>query len=788
MNTKAPTQYGRFDDANRTYVVTSPTPPGPWINYLGNRRLQAFVSQNAGGLLWYYEPESRRITRYQYTGAPADRPGFYVYVKDLRTGDLWNPHFAPTCAKLDTFECRHRPGTTGFVASKNGIEVVVDYVIPPADDVLVYRVRVTNRSATPADLRFSSYIEFAILEMARELWWAYIQRTITFKYDAAQRCIRYEYLPFEAAFSPCMAIGCSRPVSGFDASREAFMGRGGSLERPGSLGERGFSGSELPLGGHGCGALATDVSLAPGATEEFAYVFAIGDTDAQVNALLTKYYQLQAVREGFDANQAFWEKRLGVLTAATGDEMVDRSVNTWNAYQALTIAGLPCSISSEHMGIDGLRYRDTTQYCLTPAHLDPEFVKGRMDLVFASQHPDGMGSYIFRPFNKKKPDDSTRRSDNTVWQIYTVKAVVEETGDLSYLDHKVPYRDGSEGTVYGHVLRGLEYLQNHRGPHGLPLMYYADWNDCLVWWIGEETETVMLGMQLAYSCQQMAEVADRLGRSGDAQWCRKVADEQIAIINSDKVWDGQWYRRLLMGGGKYLGGANDKTAQLWINPQTWSVLCGAGDFQNRGAAAMEVVHQRLDSPLGLVKQDPPVGRQFDPLTGKPMGAPAGVGENGGIFNHTNTWAIMAETMLGHNERAFEYYRRAIPAVVAEYRGQDHYAREPYCYVSAVVGPTHPLFGQGGISWTTGTSSWMYIAATQYLLGIRPTLDGLSVRPCLPASMKSVRVKRIFRGCTYDIEIDNAARGSTRLEVSGKAIEGTVVPVQTSATCKVRCVC
>lgn len=776
--------YGHFDDASRSYVVTNPTTPKPYINYLGNRKLACFISQNAGGMMWYLETEARRLTRYHYLAGPGDRPGFYVYIRDRSTGAVWNPHFAPTCAALNSFQCRHSPGVTSFVSTRDAIAAAVDYVIPVDDNVLLMNVTLTNNAAQLASLQIASFMEFGILETARESWWCYLQRQMHLTFDPHLQCIRHNYKVFEALYSPKMSVGCTEPVAGFDCSRDAFLGRSGHYGDPEALRPgREMSNSELPIGGHACGALGVNVELAPGASKKLAFIFTMGDDWQQSDALLAKYRDMANVQAAIDAQRDFWQRRLGVLTASTGDEVVDRFVNTWNPYHAMTIAALPCSVSADHMGIDGLRYRDTTQYCLAPANIDPPFVVEWMDPLFASQKKDGQGSYIFWPHLKRPASDALKRSDNTVWQAYTIRNVIDETGDLSYLDRRVPYRDGGDDTVYRHVLGGLKYLADNLGPQGMPLMFYADWNDCLVLWQGPTTQSVMLAMQMEHACKLWADVADRIGRSADADWCRRQAAGLDRSINQH-AWDGKWYRRLVMGPDKFLGSQSDVEGKLWINSQTWAVLCGAGDTDGRGRTAMEMVHRHLDSPAGLFKQWPVIGS--DPSTARKTGSPAGIGEYGGVFNHTQTWAVMAQVMLGNGQRAFDYYRRTIPQVVCERFGAEHYQREPYAYASSLVGPIHPLFGQGGISWITGTASWMYLAATHYILGIRPGLDGLAVRPCLPASLGSVRVQRLFRGCMYDIRIDNALGGHIQLEVDGKAISGDVIPLQSKDRCEVRC--
>ncbi len=779
--------YGHFDDANRSYVITDPSTPRPWTNYLGTHGLQGFISQNAGGMIWYLEPNCRRLTRYHYVASPNDRPGFYLYVKDKKTGTLWNPHFAPTCTRLDRFECRHRPGITSFTSLKDGVQVQVDYTIPVEDTVLLWNITVTNTGKSPAELQLANYVEFSILEVARELWWAYLQMQFHLDFDRENECVRYHYHVYEATYTPRIVVGCTEKASGFECSRDAFLGRTGSLEHPESFAS-GFTDSELPIGGQACGVVATDMTLAPGESKRLAYCFAMADEWDQAYALLKKYRDLKNVDQAFADVRNWWEDKLNVLQASTGDERVDRFINTWNPYQSMTILNLPSRVSAEYPSIDGIRYRDHTQFAITPANLEPSFAMYRMSQILSSQHNDGMGCDMFFP-HTKTPRHDPRQCDNTVWPIYPVMNYLNETGDFDFVKKVLPFCDGGQASVYEHILLGLKYLYDRRGPQGLPLMGECDWNDCMVHWASPTTQTVMLGMQLSYSLQLLAQVADRIELPADAAWCRKAAGELNAVMNSPAVWDGQWYRRLVMGEKKYMGGQTNHEGKLWINTQTWAVICRAGETAGHGTTAMDSVRKHLNSEMGLIKQWPVIGTVPD-ANGKvtQTGAPPGLFEYGGIYNHTQTWAIMAECMLGRGEYAFEYYRRVIPTSVIERFGSDHYSREPYVYVSSLVGPANKLYGRGGITWITGSVPWMYHAATQYILGIKPTFDGLRVAPCLPAAMKHVKVVRRYRGCQYEIEIDNASRGSVNLIVNGKPIAGDVVPVQTAGKCKVRCEC
>ena len=781
--------YGHFDDAQREFVVTNPLTPRPWINYLGNRRLTAFISQNAGGLLWYLEPQSRRLTRYHYLATPADQPGFYVYLRDRQTGAVWNPHFAPTGTPLTRFECRHAPGCTRFLATCGTIAAELAFGIPPEDDVMLWRLRLTNHGARPATVQAVSYLEFGLFEFLREvIGWCYLKSHIAFRYDRERRAIAYDYHVFEAPYTPRVLFGCTAPVSGFDCARDAFVGRGGSLARPAALQpEQDLGNSELPLGGHGCGALAADLELAPGTPRQVNWVLAVADQWPDARALLAHYGNDAAVDLAFESIYAHRHQRLSVFAAQTGDTAVDRFVSTWNPANALVTLELARIISTDHMGTDGLRYRDTTQDALAVASLDPEFARARLRQVFATQGRDGSGCFAFYPYNRQplalKPD----RSDNTVWQIDPVLAVTAESGKLDWLGETIPFRDGGKATVYKHVLLGLKYIYGRRGPHGLPRLCDCDWNDGLALFGDPQAESVMLAMQMVHACNALRGLAERLGHASDAAWCAAAAYELTAACNSDAVWDGQWYRRLLLSNGKIVGGAANRQGRLFLNPQSWAVISGVGERDGRGKQAMAAAAAQLNSLCGLCLLAPPY-RGFPEPEDPPLGSTPGSNENGSIFCHANTWAIIAAALLGDAELAWQFYRQLLPEALAGRVGAERYQREPYACVSSVVGPASERFGEGGISWLTGTASWLYVAATQYLLGVRPTLDGLCLAPCLPRDLPRVQVERRFRGCVYRIEFLNEGRAAPLVELNGKPLAGTLIPPQRTPVCRVRCRC
>lgn len=744
-----------FDDRQHRFVCRNPLPPAPWINYLGNRRLKAFISQQAGGLLWYREPATQRITRYHYTGAPPDRPGFYVYLRNLDTGDCWNPHFAPTATPADEWSCQHEPGITRFEAIRNGLEAEAAYTIPSDVEVMCWRVRLTNRLDRPMRIEVCSYMEFGLLEFLRESeGWCYLKNQFGLRFDPAIQAIRYDYHVFEAPHTPRMLFACTESDVRWECSRDAFIGLDGHLGSPAALRPgRQLANGDLPDGGHACAALSCIREIAPGAAADLGYIFALGADWAAAEQALTSYRTVPRIDAAFASVRADWADRLERFQVESGQPDIDRMINCWTPVNAVTALDLARTVSTDHMGTDGLRFRDTAQDALAVAHIDPAFARERLDLVLATQTRDGGGCFAFYPHTHRPIRNTPHRSDNPVWPVYSVHHWLAETGDRDYLDAVISYRDRGQARVWDHLMAGLRHIEGRRGPHGLPLLFDADWNDGLALFGDTKAESVMLGMQCVYACRRMQELGRWHKEENDAAWCGRLADELAEALNTDAVWDGRWYRRLLFSNGTVLGSATAKQGRIYLNPQSWAVLSGVGEHDGRGVMAMDAVAEWLDTECGLRLMAPPFTGYPEPED-PPLGANPGIGENGGIFCHANTWAIMAETILGRADRAMKYYRQLIPENIIQRVGLSRYGREPYVYASSLTGPDSAGFGKGGISWLTGTAGWMYVAATQYLLGIKPTLDGrLDIQPCLPTDIGPIHIRRRYRSKTHTFTIN-----------------------------------
>lgn len=740
--------YGHFD-AN-AFVITNPDTPQPWVNYLSNGRLVAMLSQQAGGLCFLHDPQTRRLTRYHWLSAPADRPGFYIYLRGDGDDHAWNPHFAPTRTQLDRFSCRHTAGSTTFCSERDGLRATVRFAIPADDDVLLWDLTIENLSDRPRTVQAATYCEFGILEFAREVWWCYLKNQVGITWDPELAAIRYDYHVFEAPHTPRVLLTATTKPDGYDCSRDAFLGRGRGYEAPQAM-EHGPSGSQLPGGGQGCGSLYHRIELPPRGSRRIAYALNVADTWEQVTALARRYQTLAGVDAGLSSLAATWERRTGVFQVRSADPHLDRVVNVWGPLNAQIALERTRDLSTDHMGLDGARFRDTAQDALAVANSDPDFAALRLRQVLTVQHSDGGGVFNFFPYGNQQPGLSPHRSDNTVWPVFTIDNLVRETGSTTFLDETLPWRDGGQATVYEHLRRGLEHIWLRRGPTGLPTLFHADWNDGLAVFRDEAAESVMLGMQLVHAANLLRPWAEERGDRATASWCSEVATTLREICNSPAVWDGAWYRRLLLSNGMRIGSAARSQGRIYLEPQVWAVISGVADAA-RARSCMDAAWEHLGSSRGLLICSPPYTgfpNPEDPLVGN---AP-GTGENGSIFCHANTWAVIAFAMLGDAERAYATFRHVWPGICAEEQGQDHWGKEPYVFNSTITGPARGAdFGKAGISWLTGTATWMQVALTQHLLGVRPSRDGLELRPCLPASLGDVQVVRRLRGRTYHIHL------------------------------------
>jgi cellobiose phosphorylase len=804
-------RYGYFDDENREYVITRPDTPLPWINYLGSQAYFGLISNTAGGYSFYRDARLRRITRYRYNNVPFDAGGRYLYVRDAAAGAFWSPSWMPTRTDLDAYTCRHGMGYTVISSSKDGVDVETRYFVPLDEDLEIWQVTVTNRRDAPADLSLFSSVEFC-------LWDAWddatnFQRNFNIGQVEIEDEVIYHKTEYRERRDHFAYFACSEPLAGFDTQREDFLGAYRGWDDPVVV-ERGASANSEALGWAPIGSHHVKLSLAPGASQQIIFVLGYQENprDAKfdppgsqrinkttVKPIIARHLQPDVVDAAFAALQRYWDGILGVYQVQTPDIHTDRMVNVWNAYQCMVTFNMSRSASFFESGIGrGLGFRDSNQDLLGFVHQVPERARERTLDLAATQLEDGGAYHQYQPLTKRGNDAvGGGFNDDPAWLILGVAAYLKETGDWSILDEPVPYdnRPGTETPLYEHLQRSYRFTLDHLGPHGLPLIGRADWNDCLNLNIfsdepgqsfqvaplkmdGTVAESVFIGGLFSLAARELADIAEARGLGDEAATYRTAA-EKMEVTVWEHGWDGAWFRRAFDAFGEALGSKDNDEGQIFIEPQGICIMAGMGVEDGRAALTLDSVRERLATEHGILLQQPAFSA-YQVRLGEISSYPPGFKENASIFCHTNPWIMMAEAIIGRGDQAFDYYARINPSAREEI--SDLHRCEPYVYAQTIAGRDTPKHGEAKNSWLTGTAAWNYIAITQWILGIRPTYEGLEIAPVIPTSWTGFTATRVFRGCTYRIAVERLGSGNgVSLVVDGVPIAGTVVPMPPEGT-------
>ncbi len=800
------TRFGHFDDEAREYVISRPDTPLPWINYLGSEEYFGIISNTAGGYSFYRDARLRRLTRYRYHNAPTDTGGRYLYLRDRATGDYWSPSWAPIRTDLDDYRCRHGLGYTVIGSRRDGIEAETLYFVPLGETLEIWRAGITNHREEDAALSLFSLVEFC-------LWDAWddqtnYQRNLSTGEVEVVDGVVYHTTEYRERRNHFAYFACSEVVAGFDTQRETFLGgpyRG--WDRPVVV-ERGRSDDSIAHGWAPIGSHQVELTLAPGETREVVFVLGYGENPPdskfdppgsgtidkrRVAPVIEKYLRTNEVDDALGRLREHWSELLGRVRVSTPSEHTDRMVNVWNAYQCMVTFNLSRSASCFDTGVGrGMGFRDSSQDLLGFVHMVPERARGRILDLGATQLPTGGAYHQYQPLTKRGNDAiGSGFNDDPLWLILAVAAYVKETGDRGILDEPVPYdnEQGSETPLYEHLRRALGYTLDRLGPHGLPLIGRADWNDCLnlnafLEDPGESfqtapqregglAESAFIAGQFALAAEELARLADLHGIPDDAEDDRA---QRVRMIEAMRYhgWDGDWFRRAYDFFGDVVGSAENDEGQIWIEPQGMCVMGGIGLDDGRAEIALASVEQRLATPHGLVLLDPAFSRYHVEL-GEISSYPPGYKENGGVFSHTNPWIAIAETMVGNADRAFETYLRINPSAREEL--SDVHRCEPYVYAQMIAGKAAANPGEAKNSWLTGSAAWNFVAITQWILGIRPEHDGLRIDPCLPSEWEGFEAVRSFRGATYRIDVRKPAGVTGRVSsitVDGEEMDGNIV--------------
>ncbi len=800
-------RYGHFDDEGREYVITRPDTPLPWINYLGNEAYFGIISNTAGGYSFYRDARLRRISRYRYNNAPLDVGGRYVYLRDDESGEYWSPSWQPTQREVEDYSCRHGLGYSIIGSRYKGIRAETLYFVPLGENLEVWRIRVTNERSTPAKISLFDSIEFCLWEANEDA--TNLQRNYSTGQVEVEDGVIYHKTEYRERRDHFAFFACSAPLAGFDTQRDNFLGPYRGWDRP-IVVEQGQATDSIAHGWQPMGSHHVKLDLAPGETREVIVLLGYQENPKddkfdppgsqtinkkRVKPIIARFLQSATVETAFNELRDYWTSVLGVLHVETGSEHVDRMVNIWNAYQCMVTFNMSRSASSFESGIGrGMGFRDSSQDLLGFVHMIPARARERLLDIAATQLPTGGAYHQYQPLTKRGNNEiGGGFNDDPAWLVLGVAAYVKETGDLAILDEPVPYDNvaGSEKPLYDHIQRSLQYTLARLGPHGLPLIGRADWNDCLNLNCFSETpgesfqttenkgggvaESVFIGGLFVLAANEMTEIAAKRGDAAEVRRSAEAAASMTRVVET-AGWDGDWFRRAYDYFGKVIGSKENAEGQIFIEPQGMCMVAGIGLDNGMADKALASVRERLATPHGIVLNQPPYTYYHVEL-GEISTYPEGYKENAGIFCHTNPWLMIAEAMAGNGEGALDYYMRINPSAREEI--SEIHRCEPYVYAQMIAGKDAPTHGEAKNSWLSGTAAWNFVAISQWILGIRAEHDGLRVDPVLPADWGDFKVTRRFRGATFNITV-RKAKGATgrvaRLVLDGRAVAGNLVPL------------
>ena len=782
-------KYGDFDADAREYVITRPDTPRAWSNYLGSRKYGGIITPGAGGYSFTRSPAEGRIIRHRYNSVPMDMPGRQFYLRDMECGDFWSAAWQATAKPLDAYETETRfgPGYATITSLYSGIRMESTYFIPLDAEFEYWRLRVTNTGPSARRLR-----AFAFCEFTTE--WNLINDTLNLQYT--QYIARADFRDGFIAASSCANLPedpgnfanrdqsrhwwmtqCAAPVAGHDCDREAFVGAYGGFHAPAAVVAGRCSGS-AGFSDNICGALQSDLDLAPGESADVLVLVGIGRADSVGAEVRKNFGSVAACERELAGLKAHWHGLLETISVKTPDPAFDHMVNTWGAYNALMTFewSRSCSLVYTGQDRDGYGFRDTVQDCLGVTAMLPGTVHDRLVLMLSAQDATGgaqpeVRAWSHRPGHMPPTPPAHYRSDDCLWFFNAIPAYVAESGDTGFYDEVVPFADSGEATVLGHLKRALEFNIERSGANGIPCGLLADWNDCLK--LGYKGESFFVAFQLRLGLVTYAVLANEKNLPGEAAWARSELARLDAAI-ARVAWDGEWFRWAIAEDGTVFGTRDNPEGQVYLNTQAWAILSGAASPEQT-RLALESVRKRLACKWGVAMCAPPFAKTPVAVMRAVLFNP-GNKENAGIFSHTQSWAVLAEIAGGDGDRAYDYYRSFLPAAqndMAETR-----EIEPYVHCQSTHSQFSEKAGRSRVPWLSGTASWAHFTATHHILGIRPEPGGLRIDPCIPCGWDGFSATRKFRGMTVRIEVRNPGgnnRGVTLLTVNGLPVAGDVIP-------------
>jgi N,N'-diacetylchitobiose phosphorylase len=781
-------QYGYFDDEKREYVITDPDTPRSWSNYLGSTEYGAIITNNAGGYSFYKSGGMGRFTRIRFNSIPLDQPGRYIYVRDKESKDYWSASWQPVGKPMNKYksECRHGSAYTIISSEYERIKTETTFFVPLGQTFEVWKIKVTNNDSKKRELSLFTFVEYA------NCW------------NAMQDLLNLQYTQYIAQMSivdgiidqgtnvhiPNMPDNFSEndqgrhtflaflggEIIGFETDLENFLGRYRTYANPKAV-EEGKCSGFMAAGDNCCGTIQIDIDLKPGESKDLIVLMGIGEAKTEGKKIVKEYGNTARLEKELFKLKEYWHSRFQAIAVETPDKEFDSMVNVWSPFNCLITFAWSRAASLVYTASerDGLGYRDSVQDLLgVIPNITAEAAK-RLELMITGQVSTGgampvINKVLHQPGSETPPAEEQYRSDDCLWLFNAIPAYVKETGNIDFYEKVLPYADKGEDTVLGHMRKAIQFNFDRSGKHGLPSGLFADWNDCLRF--GSEGESAFIALQVRYALKEYMEISELLNLNDEKQWAKnnlKTIDEKIQKL----VWDGEWFLRGYSYDGTKMGSHENKEGMIYLNPQSWAIISGAAT-QEQAKSAMANLNKHLATEYGIALCNPPYTDADIKIIRSAL-FNRSMKENGAIFTHTQSWAVMAEAMLGNGNQAYEYYRSYMPSAYntrAEIR-----QIEPYVYNQSTHGKYSPRYGNSRLPWLSGSATWSYYTAVQYILGIRPDYNGLIIDPCIPAEWKSFTVSRKFRGKVVKIEVRNpngVQKGVKAMHLNGNEIKGNQI--------------
>ncbi len=796
-------KYGHFDDANREYVITNPKTPYPWINYLGNEDFFSLTSNTGGGYTFYKDAKFRRLTRYRYNNVPVDDGGKYFYIKDGDT--VWSPGWKPVKTELDSYECRHGMSYTKIKGSKNGVSTEVLQFIPLGFWGEIQKVSISNDSAEVKKLKLFSFIEWCLWNAEDDM--TNFQRNFNTGEVEIEDSVIYHKTEFKERRNHYAFYSVNSEIQGFDTDRESFVGLYNGFDSPDAV-DKGTPGNTIAHGWSPIASHYLEIELQPGESKDLVFMLGYVEVDkddkweskAVINkkpakVMMAKYDTVAKVDAAYEALRTYWDDLLCTISLESGDDRLDRMVNIWNQYQCMVTFNMSRSASFFESGIGrGMGFRDSNQDLIGFVHQIPERARERIFDIASTQFEDGSCYHQYQPLTKKGNSAiGGDFNDDPLWLILSTTAYMKETGDFSLLDEMVPFDNDTSRAKphFDHLKASFYHVVNNLGPHKLPLIGRADWNDCLNLNCfssdpnesfqttgnkkGDIAESLMIaGLFVVYG-KEYVDLCRFVGKDAEADQAQEHVDQMIEAVKAHG-WDGDWYLRAYDYYGKKIGSDENEEGKIFVESQGWCSMAEIGKEEGMVEKALDSVKEHLDCEYGVVLNYPAFTK-YHIEYGEISTYPAGYKENGGIFCHNNPWIMIGETMLGRGDNAYDYYTKIAPSFLEDI--SDLHKVEPYVYCQMIAGKEAFKPGEAKNSWLSGTASWNFYAITQYILGVRPQYDGLLIDPCIPKKWDGFKMQRKFRGATYQLDIknpDHVSKGVKQIIVNGETLDSNKIPL------------